>query len=255
MSLIKFLTITLFFLGVLSLGAETQTKKKLTSKVMLEYNPLLSGLEPVLWKKLIEFEKKAGEGDKDSQKKFILLADEITKKHPLLKTQEYIKLGGVKLDLKSKTIEIEAKVNYCDFIELVLCNDSGRKHESMFLTDARPLHLETILHLAGFSKGKSSKAFSVYVSNGKDTLPVKELLKLDKNLAVPSMKWNFAGCEFKNGEYFPDVAGEHILLWSRHKSVMLAENVKVSTGELEFFSKKHPAFPHGKRVKIQIKPE
>ena len=67
-------------------GGEPLPALKLTSKHMRTHNPLLPKLEPKLWQKLIEAEKKLENSpdERTVQKDFLELAAKLTSLHKLL---------------------------------------------------------------------------------------------------------------------------------------------------------------------------
>jgi len=79
-------------------------------------------------------------------------------------TQSYVeqvgpakyKIDGILIDGKSREIRFPAKVNMNDgLIEVILCTEYGKLHESVFVTSIRPMDLHTALLLLGLQPGSN----------------------------------------------------------------------------------------------------
>jgi hypothetical protein len=67
-----------------------------------------------------------------------------------------IRLGQIILDKKNQTLSFPAKITYPAEmpVEVILCRpDSERNYETLMVSSIRPLHLQTMLYLAGFMNG------------------------------------------------------------------------------------------------------
>lgn len=65
-------------------------------------------------------------------------------------------VGGVVLDAHSRQIRFPARVNMNrGLIEVVICTESGKKHESVLSTAIRPMDLHTALLLLGLRPGRN----------------------------------------------------------------------------------------------------
>lgn len=63
-------------------------------------------------------------------------------------------IGGIRLDGKTKEIRFPAKVNMTEgLIEVIICTEYGKRHESVFYTEIRPMDLHTALLLLGQKPG------------------------------------------------------------------------------------------------------
>lgn len=75
----------------------------------------------------------------------------------LPRTQEALanlKLPGVKINLDEWSVDVDAEVSLHDgLLELILCADNTKEHESIFSTKARALHIHTALLLMGSKPG------------------------------------------------------------------------------------------------------
>lgn len=243
----------LLLLANFSLFTESP-KTTLSSESIKQHNPLLAKLEPKLWKRLLAAEQ-AYKKDHKNIDNFIRLVERISKKHPLKKTEEYIRLGLVQLNFKDKSIEIPATLNYPKekILEVLLCNTSGRAHETLFITDARPLHLELILHYAGFSKKLDSEdSFAIFVRHADNSeTPVEQFFK-GTNLPK-KQTWIFEGSLYQEMNYPPDTNGELILLWKSHDSVLQSSSEDIRLNSTEILVNKVKKFSHRQKITVILK--
>ena len=159
-------------------------------------------------------------------------------------------MGGVVWDKQSKSIQLDATILYPEGmpLELVLCNDKGRKHETLFVTKTRPLHLEVMLHLAGFEK---NQLFKIFVKNKVKEVPIEDFMSW-KAKSKGSLLWKFNGSEFGEN-YIPDSAGEQIIIWSRNEGVMQVNRKDFTNLKTAVHANELKDFPNKSKVKIIIK--
>ena len=63
-------------------------------------------------------------------------------------------MPGVKINLDEWSVDVDAEVCLHDgLLELILCVDNTKEHESIFSTKARALHIHTALLLMGSKPG------------------------------------------------------------------------------------------------------
>jgi hypothetical protein len=122
--------------------------------------------------------------------------------------------------------------------EVVVANPHGRVHETVFVTDARPLHFHTLLVMLGFHNGAVPGSHSSKVAKCGDLLDVfveyktmegetKEchiedlLYDMKHQRGVKAKGWYFNGPEITKNRYIPDFCGELIVN-------MMGDNVLVS---------------------------
>ncbi len=66
------------------------------------------------------------------------------------------KIGGILVDGKSREIRFPGKVNMNEgLIEVIICTERGKLHESVFVTKVRPMDLHTTLLLIGLHPGSN----------------------------------------------------------------------------------------------------
>ncbi len=62
---------------------------------------------------------------------------------------------GVRLDWKTRAVEVDAEVALREGpLELLVCSENTREHESVFVTKARPMHIFQALGLLGLEPGR-----------------------------------------------------------------------------------------------------
>ena len=226
-------------------------KGQLSSEVIKSHNPLLPKLEPELWERLVESEKKMSTGDVEGKKEFLLTAEKLTSLHRMERSSNKITLGGIELNLITKEISLEAKIKYPDGmpLEVILCQSKGRNHETLFITETRPLHLEILLHMAGYKKGD---LLDMKVKGNHKTVNVSHFLHWKKKDGDKQpVKWKFTGSEFGK-EYIPDNAGEQMIIWSRNEAVLEVDREEFTSLEVPVYTYEMKGFSQGSKVKIII---
>ena len=244
---------SLVFLALTFAAFGAEPALKLTSAHMQKYNPLLPKLEPELWRKLLTAEqalKNSGIAEK-AKKEFLEIAAQLTSLHKLERKEDKIILGGITWNQTDKTIEIPASVLYPNPgmpLEVLLCQKKGRVHETLFTTPSRPLHLEVLLHMAGFKVGDS---LTIEVNSSTESKRIEDFLTWKDKDRSPLL-WKFTGSEF--GEvYIPDNAGEQIIIWSRNEAVMQIENADFTSLKTPLYSQNIKSYPKGMKVTLILK--
>lgn len=137
------------------------------------------------------------------------------------------KIGKVMLDQNQGFVSIPAKVAMKEgLIELLLCAKWGRVHETVFTTEAYPVHLQTALLLLGLKFGSpvefsgdsktpmgDNTEISVEWGSGADKKVVRiEHFALDnrKKSEVEDINWVFTGSQFVGGVFFAQQEGSII---------------------------------------------
>lgn len=244
--------------GVAEGDAAELKKAELASELMKRDFPVFPYVEPSLWRKLLAAEEA---GDRAESK---LIADELRAKYPFQSDVDTMTLGGISYYKKTREVVIMAEVNYPrkgddrhpDELELILCSDVGRTHETLFVTEARPLHLEILLHLAGFSKTIPRTAFKVEISiPNHEPIAVEEMMVVKPEMMqVAPLRWEFSGGEFAQA-YQPDMTGDLLICWQVHESVLSVNDEKIASGVKKLVAKRHPALKQGMKVKLILTSE
>jgi hypothetical protein len=222
--------------------------------------PLLPLIEPALWGQLLEAEQ-SQTGDPSAA--VAALSAKLRERHPFQAGGNRVELGGIVRDKQSGIFSLPARVHFPDpgderhpgEVELVLCTETGRAHETLFITEARPLHLELLLHLSGHVKGEAGCHFRIDVLAADGTrVPVHSLLRAKDGGAVPEpLLWEFSGSVWKD-VYSPDLSGDFAILWHAHDSVLRVSHEGIGSGEVKLEVVPHPALKNGDPVVLELIP-
>lgn len=237
------------------------------SRELAEYFPLLPMIEKSLWAQLLDAEaKKASEPASVREaihQEITRLAEKLRNKHPFKVNGERMELGGIVFDKKQGRISVPARVEYPDpgderhpgEVELLLCTEGGRLHETLFLTDARPLHLELLLHLAGNAKGAQGTRFHIDILTKSGTrIPVDALVRaIDGDAFERPLLWEFSGSDY-NDLYAPDLSGDFAIFWHAHDSVLRVAHEGIATGVVKLAPMPHPELKDGEAVVLELMP-
>ena len=171
------------------------------SKELLEYLPLLPHVEKGLWEQLLEAEYAesnstlSDEARKAALDRISKISKQLRARYPFVETEERISLGKIVYNKKSRQIEIPATVSYPkvgdkrhpEELELILCSNTGRIHETLFVSDAQPLHLEMLLHIAGFKKSIPAKRFRASISlPNNPPIAIEHLMQVSEGDEMPA---------------------------------------------------------------------
>lgn len=235
------------------------------SKGLAANFPLLPMIEKTLWQQLLEAEQKlAGAlpaGRDAADKEVAALTEKLRKRHPFKVIGDRLELGGIVCDTSQKRFSVPARVRYPDpgderhpgELELLLCTKGGRTHETLFVTDARPLHLELLLHLAGHAKGASRFRIDALTSEG-ELVPVESLIRAKGGESLQSpLLWEFSGGDY-NDLYAPDLSGDFAIFWHAHDSVLRVAHEGIASGVVKLEAVPHPGLKNGDAVVLELIP-
>lgn len=262
---------SVFLAGLLLLAAckqqEPETATPAANRELAEYFPLLPIIEKSLWSQLLEAEEKLKSSpttDRDTvDKEIAQLSEKMRSRHPFQVNGDSMELGGIVCDRTQGRFSVPAQVEYPDpgdgrhpgEVELLLCTMRGRLHETLFVTDARPLHLELLLHLSGHAKGGNGSRFRIDVITAQGArIPVDSLVRASDGEPLPSpMVWEFSGSDF-NDLYPPDLSGDFAIFWHAHDSVLRIKHDGIVSGEMKLEPVPHPDLKNGDRVMLVLVP-
>ncbi len=231
--------------------------------------PLLPIIEGQLWQKLQHAEAvtsdpaATAEQRSDASVEVTRITELLQKRHPFQQDGNRITLGGMVYDKKSGKIEIPVEVYYPregddrhpGELEVILCSVTGRSHETLFTTDARPLHLELLMHLAGYKKSPPASTFKLeVVISDHAAIPVESLIASADGDPLPErLVWEFSGGEFKD-PYLPDMTGDFLICWHAHESVLRIRHEGIASGELKLKPIAHPALKQHQSATLVLSP-
>lgn len=262
---------SVFLTGFLLLAAckqqEPQTATPAASRELAKYFPLLPIIEKSLWSQLLAAEKKlisSPETERDTvEKEIALLSEKMRSRQPFKVDGDRMELGGIVYDKAQDRFSLPAQVEYPDpgdgrhpgEVELLLCTMRGRLHETLFVTDARPLHLELLLHLSGHAKGGNGSRFRIDVITAQGArIPVDSLIRASDGEPLPSpLIWELSGSDF-NDLYPPDLSGDFAIFWHAHDSVLRIKHDGIASGEMKLEPVPHPGLKNGDPVTLELVP-
>lgn len=239
-------------------GGPPEGVERPASEVLLEEFPLLPMAEPRRWSRLREAEEVAPATD-ESRETIEVLTAELRRLHPFSSDADGFELGAIRYDTASATFRLPARVRYPDEgderhpgeLEVLACGEQGRVHETLFVADVRPLHLELLLHLAGYRKGEGRFMVRAVTSSG-DVIAVRELVRrLDGREWPGPIEWEFSGSEFGD-PYAPDLSGDLAIFWHAHDSVLRVADEEIGSGQLKLRAIRHPDLPNGSPVTVEM---
>jgi hypothetical protein len=246
---------------------EHETVAPEASRELAANFPLLPMIEKSLWSQLLKAEEKqsiAPESEREAANRVIDgLAAKLRERHPFRVVGDHLELGGIVCDKAQGRFTIPARVEYPDpgdgrhpgEVELLLCSEAGRLHETLFVTDARPLHLELLLHLSGHAKGANGARFRIDVITAEGArIPVDSLVRASDGEPLPSpLSWEFSGSDF-NDLYPPDLSGDFAIFWHAHDSILRITHQGIASGEVKLEPVPHSGLKDGDPVMLELVP-
>lgn len=246
---------------------EPESTAPAASRELAEYFPLLPIIEKSLWGQLLEAEEKLaaspGSGRDAANKEITRLSERLRSKHPFKVDGGRMELGGIICDKAQGRFTMPARVHYPDpgderhpgEVELLLCTEGGRLHETLFVTNARPLHLELLMHLTGHMKGAQGSRFRIdaLTKNGA-RIPVDSLVSATGGESLKSpLLWEFSGSDYKD-LYPPDLSGDFAIFWHAHDSVLRVEHEEIASGVVKLEARPRPELRNGDAVLLEMVP-
>lgn len=227
--------------------------------------PLLPLVEKSLWRELLAAEarqKAAVPAERAAAIEAVsALSERIRKLHPFQVDGHRLELGGILADKNEGRLSLSAKVHFPDpsderhpgEVELLLCTETGRTHETLFITEARPLHLELLLHLCGFTKGAEASRFAIdVVARDGTRIPARSLVRAQSDEILPDpLLWDFSGSDYRD-LYSPDLSGDFAIFWHAHDSVLRVADESLGSGEVKLEAVSHPLLNNGDMVVLEF---
>ena len=263
-------------------------EKKIDSKMIaLKLQKHIAGsiaksLAPEKWGEAQSLIKKAAAADQNGKSDIadqkyaaagqILLS--IEREHPFKRLNNGdMQLGHITLHKKTKTISFPAKVAYHKEmpVEVILSKpDAERSYETLFTSTMRPLHLQTMLYLAGYMNGsraggyKNSKQgdplkLSVRITSedGKKSItkPVEDFLCISETKEPWKQKyWIFVGSNVDKGRLIADLTGESVISWCVSPAIIQPSDEGVASGETHLDLVENKEFPNKSKILFIISP-
>lgn len=241
---------------------QNEPPTSVSSRELVTHFPLFPIIEKSLWNQLLEAEGKLAtvpeSGREAASKEVVGLAEKLRSRHPFKADGGRLELGGIVYDKAQGRFTLPAQVEYPEpgderhpgEVELLLCTEGGRLHETLFVTSARPLHLELLLHLTGHVKGCRFRIEAV-AADGK-RIPVESLIRATGGETLESpLLWEFSGSDYKD-LYSPDLSGDFAIFWHAHDSVLRVAHEGIASGEVKLAPVPHPGLKDGDPVTLDL---
>lgn len=160
------------------------------------------------------------------------------------------RMGQVVFDHKSREIRFPCKVNMTEgLLEYLVVHQNGKVHESLFITETSPTHINLALTLLRYrpsrelyplpnETGGLSGDFPVVPDDIKASariqidvewteegeakrLPVNDWIQhAVKNTAMPQGPWVYGGSEFYDGKFVPETSGDIAAIFVAQSSLI-----------------------------------
>ncbi len=194
------------------------------------------------------------------------------------------KLPGIKVDLKNKTVDLQAIVATPDakWLELLVCTKGTREYEAIMTVTARPTHVHLALLMIGMepgapmqwlnqgegkpikvvpASGSKIKITLLYEKDGKQVeIPANEwVLDAQTKKTLPDDIWLFAGSRMNNDPnnkmYYADASGAVITLVNFGDDLLTRPNNNTNNDGNDHFAVNPAAIPpKDTKVTIRLQP-
>lgn len=180
-----------------------------------------------------------------------------------------MKMGKVTLHSEEEQVSFMAKTELIEDmpIEVLVCTDRGRIHETIFITEARPFHIQTLLHAMGAKNGaripndkfsKQGDFIRIMVewtdTEGKTVRkPIEHFMTYDKNKKLDiKPRWVFVGSGIHKGAFVADWSGDVAVNFASADSVIDCAQEDIANLKISLSSWFPPGMKSGDKVKIII---
>lgn len=194
------------------------------------------------------------------------------------------RIGNVIFDHKSREIRLPAKVEITNgLLEFLFVLQQGKIHETLFIADIVPTHLNLALTLLRYqvsnqwtalqdalasaagkspdapalAKDRSSMSIDVEWKDAEGTLarvPVNEwIIHSEKSTLMPPGPWVYTGSAVSEGQYVPDVTGDVAAIFNAEEA-MINYPGNDHESDLVWFANTERVPPQGTPVTLIITP-
>lgn len=178
-----------------------------------------------------------------------------------------MKMGDITLHAQKEEISFPAYVEYVDDmpIEVLVCTDNGRMHETVFISKARPFHLQTLMIALGMKNGarvvnEKFKKQGDYVKievewkSGDKIVrkPIEYFLLNDttkKKLDSSKPRWVFVGSGLHKGSFIADLTGDFAVNYTMADSIIDCSEDDIANMKTTLSSK----FPEDMKPKTEVR--
>ena len=171
-------------------------------------------------------------------------------------------IGLVAVDRAKREARIPAKVNMTEgLVELLICTSFGKTHESVFVTEAKPIHIQTALLLLGARAGKAGAAskppgdrFEILVAEeGKAPSHGERFVWHEKGKRpMARTAWVFTGSRIREGQFMADIDGSIVATY--HDPLAILNNPLPTNADDEtYFVNEKVVPPAGSKVTLILR--
>lgn len=177
-----------------------------------------------------------------------------------------MKMGEITLHAKTEEIAFPAYVEVVEDmpIEVLICTDNGRMHETIFISKARPFHLQTMMIALGLKNGarvvnekfkKQGDHVKIEVewkSGDKvQRKPIEHFLidENNKTLDPAKPRWVFVGSGLHKGSFIADLTGDFAVNYTMADSIIDCSEDDIANMKTLLSSK----FPKDMKSKTKVR--
>ena len=189
---------------------------------------------------------------------------------PLVKklSRTRLQIGAVVLDTAKREVRMPAKVNMVDgLVELLACTSYGKTHESVFVVEAKPLHIHTALLLLGARAGKcpgeaqakrvpDGERLTIWVEvKGKPPRRGEDFVwRTNAKRAMQHTSWVFTGSKIIDGQFIAEIDGSIVATY--YDPLAIINNPLPTNADDElYFVNKQTVPPLGAKVALVFRLE
>jgi len=178
-----------------------------------------------------------------------------------------LRLGEITVHRQQRQLSFPAAINMnSGLLEVLIATPLGRLHESLLVTDASPLHLQTLLYLIGLqngprfpdANGKQGAIVDIdlewQVHSGEKVVEPIESWIIDNRTDMPMTRygWVFTGSSVDNGVVLAETNGNLAVLYTTSDTIL---DIPDKSGDLDTYfhgneNKTHPGLKAAVRVII-----
>ncbi|MGL4853906.1 MAG: YdjY domain-containing protein, partial [Lentisphaeria bacterium] len=183
-------------------------------------------------------------------------------------TASGMKMGLVEINGQSLSFPAQVTIIKDMPIEVMISTDRGRLHETLFTTQARPFHLQTMLIAMGAENGARIPTeqanqgdflkVEVEWKNAKtgkiNRQPIEHFVVDDKNkpILISEKRWVFVGSEIDDSAFLADWTGDMLVNYSIGSGVIDCAEEDISSAKLPLHSNFPAELIEGSEVKVII---
>lgn len=167
-------------------------------------------------------------------------------------------IGLVTVDKVGREARFPGEVNMTEgLVELLVCTSFGKTHESVFVTEAKPIHIQTALLLLGARASKEvakGNRFEILVADEGGTPSRGEGFVWHQKSRRPMARtaWVFTGSRILEGRFMADIDGSIVATY--HDPLAILNNPMPTNTDDETYYVNEKAVPRaGSKVTLILR--